>query len=255
MSFKGLILTLKAPFASFGTISAGDNRTTEFHPTASSILGLAASSIGIKNHDHDKKIAWYNGFSVATLSAEEYESDFENSPANKYHPSLCSDFHTVRDSLSMNDTARKDTAIGQREYLNDSLTFAALIANHSDAEKWLQDLVFAFRQPAHIPYLGRRSNPLSAPVLGQNSTANNFKSITHLAEEMFLMMNEQTVGALHPVSCRLRVPADLCGEEISTSTCWTHLQRVAIPDQRVGSLRFFTQRLADDFYRTTAGEQ
>ena len=79
--------------------------------------------------------------------------------------------------------------------------------------------------------------------------------MNHLAEEMFLLLNEHTIGSLQPTSCLLRVPADLCDEEISTSTCWTHLQRVSIPDQRVGSLRFFTQRLADDFFRTTTREQ
>jgi hypothetical protein len=248
MTHKCIIATLKGPFISAGGNAVGDDRPTETQLTASMILGVAASCMGIKDFEHDKITAWYTGFSIITASATEYISVNQTADSKKY-PQLCSDFQTVQGSLSMNDEIRKDTIISQRGYLTDFISVAALIPRHDDAKQWLEQLLFAFMQPAFIPYLGRRSNPFSAPLISSEEGITEYGSVTQLVEIMFSKLQEQRIGHLRPSSCCLRIPVECYEQKLALSDHWFASEPTMTNDQRVGALRIFEQRIVYDYYR------
>lgn len=157
---KWLIITLAAPFASFGEEAGNVRRGTTDRPTRSALLGLAGAALGIDRADAEGQRALAASFRVATrtLCAGTLVTDFhtyQSLPSAKGRP------HTRAEALSHPlDLA---TSITQREYRTD-VRYQAAYRAISGGQHSLQDLKIGFEKPAYTLYLGRKSCPLSHPL-------------------------------------------------------------------------------------------
>lgn len=239
---NGLLLTLKGSMRSWGEISIGDDRWTGNWPTASAVLGLAGACMGVDNHDPDQVTAWYNGFMVCTLSAVSYRYKHNSRFRDKHHPVVLSDFHTIRNSLNMNGKRRQDAIISHRGYLADSLDVAAIVPVHNAAEEWLEQLVFAVQQPCFTPYLGRRSNPLSAPLIEPEEKVVRVQSSEDLCELLFWRLSHLQTGEWLLAECMLRIPRQLQSESETFTKKWSFAGEEVVADHRAGFQRFFKNR-------------
>jgi CRISPR system Cascade subunit CasD len=248
---QSLFVTLKGPLRSWGALSIGDNRETNFYPTASAILGLAGACIGVDQKNKKETTAWYTGFSVITISAIKYIMQYPSQNQEAViEPALLTDFHTVQNSLAMNDESRSDTIISERDYITDGLDVAALVPRHNEAEGWLENLVSAFIQPTYTPFLGRRGNVFSEPVLEQGDKVCEFASISDLTEKLFHRFAKQKVGEFHPSSCLLRVPGkNGFDTSIKKTGLWCPGKSETVLDQRTSFLRFHGPRFVREYYR------
>ncbi len=236
---------------SWGVCSIGDDRWTNQWPTASAVLGLTGACMGVDRHSPEQVTAWYSGFMVCTLSAVAYRHK-----RRRYHesyPSLLSDLQTIRNSLNANGRLRKDTIVSHRGYITDGIDIAAIIPVHNEAEEWLEQLVYAIQQPRFTPYLGRRSNPLSAPMVEPGEGVTAVQSTVDLCDHLFWRLSALQVGELCPSECLLRLPYQLRDESVTFKEAWFFTGKDMVSDQRVGFLRFFTNRTVLCYRRRIEG--
>lgn len=236
-----LLLSLQGSLRSWGATSIGDDRWTQRLPTASAILGLTGACMGADHHSSNQIKAWYSGFFVCTLSAVLYENPQLYGITSTHHPVLISDYHTTSSSLTMADKPKEHAIISYRGYISDGLDVAALIPRHGDAETWLEQLVFALQQPTYTPYLGRRSNPLSAPLTDPGETVLRVDSTEDLCERLFSRLSALSVGDLKPTKCLLRLPLEL-DENSSLLNKWSDAGTDVMAEHRSGFLRTFENR-------------
>ena len=155
-----LIVTLAAPFASFGEEAGNVRRGTADRPTRSALLGLAGAALGIDRVDAERQRALAASFRVATrtLCTGTLVPDFhtyQSLPSAKGRP------RTRAEALSHSlDLA---TSITHREYRTDVRYQAAYRAIPSGRYS-LRELNAGFEKPAYTLYLGRKSCPLSHPL-------------------------------------------------------------------------------------------
>lgn len=246
---NALLLTLKGSLRSWGGTSVGDNRWTEQHPTCSALLGLAGACMGIDKHNHEQVTAWYNGFHVCTLTAVSYKHKERSGFKRNHHPIMFSDYQTAKNSLNMDGKRRPGTIVTHRGYLADALDVAAIIPIHNAAEDWLNQLKFAVQQPCFTPYLGRRSNPLSAPLTEPGEKVVTVHSTEELSELLFDRLSHQQIGEWRSSSCEFRVPRSLLMGTKVLGKNWIYSGKEMVADHRTGALRFFKNREVYKFRR------
>ena len=134
-----LLLRLAAPLQSWGDCAKFEIRGTGREPTKSGVIGLLASALGISREDAD---------ALQPLNALRFgiRADREGR--------LLRDFHTARDA--------KTAYVTHRDYLSDAVFLAGL---ESDDEAYLEQLVHALTHPVYPLYLGRRSCPVTLPLV------------------------------------------------------------------------------------------
>ncbi len=245
---NGLFLTLKGSMRSWGCTSIGDDRWSEQFPTASAILGLTGACIGVDYNDSEQTTTWYSSFFVCTISALSYENKYHSKPT--YYPAVLTDYQTTKNSLNMNNTRRKGAIISNRSYIANGLDVAAIIPVHTKAEEWLKQLSFAIQQPHFIPYLGRRANPLSAPLAEPGEKIAHADNIEELLELLFLRFSHQRIGNNKPAECLLRIPNALKKENDTFKENWIFSGNVTLSDQRAGLLRCYKNRSVQTYRRT-----
>lgn len=134
-----LVLRLAGPLQSWGTDSKFEIRRTEAMPTKSGVIGMLASALGRKRNE-----------SIDDLKRLRMSVRIEK-PGEEI-----ADFHTAKRK------GAKDPYITTRYYLSDA---EFLVGLESESHKVLQQLDEALRFPARPLYLGRRSCPLSLPLV------------------------------------------------------------------------------------------
>ena len=160
-----LVFRLYGAMASWGDAAVGNVRPSRSHPGRSAIIGLLASALGIRREQQTQldKLA-----QAITIAVKEYrEGD------------LLSDYHTAQvpsEDKSRSHRHRKselsganhtlNTVLSSREYRCDGVWSVAIAINNSQFY-CLEKLSDALRQPKFTLYLGRKSCPLSAPLLPQ----------------------------------------------------------------------------------------
>ncbi len=155
-----LIVTLAAPLASFGEEAGNAQRGTANAPTRSALLGLAGAALGTKRDDDVGNKHLSDSFSTATrtLQAGSLMEDFhtfQSVPQSKGW------FSTRAHALRAGEAV---TSITRRQYRSDGLWQAAFGAK-PDAHYRLEALMAAFMAPVFVLYLGRKSCPLSHPLV------------------------------------------------------------------------------------------
>jgi CRISPR system Cascade subunit CasD len=159
-----LILQLDGVMQAWGDHSFEDYRPTVGFPTRSGLLGLLAACLGIDRADTaalvglDKSV-WF------TVRPEDRGRD---APTQKL-----SDFHTVLNARRVDIRKSNEyPVVSRREYLCDAV-FSVAVEEAPAAAYTLDRIAAALQRPVFTPFLGRRSCPLSRPLLAAQLEADN----------------------------------------------------------------------------------
>lgn len=159
-----LLLRFAGPLQSWGVGSHFNVRETGSEPTKSGVIGFLASALG---RDRGADIGDLVGLSIGV------RTDVAGT--------LLRDFHTVSDyrddvtlpSASVNKKGKqkpsgKKTHITKRYYLQDAVFVVAVSGEGS----LVRELEAALRQPAYPLFLGRRSCPVTFPLILETAAKN-----------------------------------------------------------------------------------
>lgn len=162
-SKKCLLFHIYGPMESWGGVAVGTFRPTERHPTKSAIVGILAASLGIERFDSERQSHLYSDFEYVVASAgKEYEmSDYATIESSKPDRK---ETYTVLPPRSL-ELSRNDRSIilSTKKYICNGFYTVAVIPKKKSLFG-LQDLCFALKSPKYIPYLGRKSCPMSYPM-------------------------------------------------------------------------------------------
>lgn len=158
-----LILRLDGPMQAWGTHTFEDFRPSNLFPTRSGLLGLLGACLGIdrRNHMGLEQLAASVEFTVRVdqrVPRPEVENFVEKKAAK------LPDFHTVLAARKVDGSANKNPVVSRREYLFDA-AFTVAVGEKSGASVSLDAIARALRRPCFTPVLGRRSCPISRPLL------------------------------------------------------------------------------------------
>ena len=171
-----LILRLDGPMQAWGTHTFEDFRPSNLFPTRSGLLGLLGACLGIDRRDHTglEQLAASVEFTVRADRA------VLRPDAEKSMPKAAvklPDYHTVYEARRANRPPKQgETIQSWREYLFDA-AFTVAIGVKPAAPVTLEAIVEALRRPCYTPVLGRRSCPITRPLLeGAPIEANDAKA-------------------------------------------------------------------------------
>ena len=158
-----LILRLDGPMQAWGAHTFEDFRPSSIFPTRSGLLGLLGACLGIDRGDHAGlgQLAQSVEFTVRADRAVS-RPDVEV-PISKTFVKL-PDYHTIRDARKVDGSTNKNAVESRREYLFDA-AFTVAIGEKQNASVSLIAIADALLRPCFTPVLGRRSCPISRPLL------------------------------------------------------------------------------------------
>ena len=152
-----LILNLKGPMQAWGIHTYEDFRPSNLFPTRSGLLGLLGACLGIDRRDH--------------VGLDQLASSVEFTVKVEQGGIKISDYHTIIEARRANRKPKEgETVQTRREYLFDA-SFYVAIGERPNALVNLDDITEALQKPVYTPSLGRRSCPLSVPLLVSMSEA------------------------------------------------------------------------------------
>ena len=151
-----VVLTLVAPMGAFGDLAGHEQRGSWPWPGRSALLGLIGAVLGVRRNDHDGQTAltvWQTAVEVL-ISGPRWR-----------------DFHTVQTvprKRIKRPATRRDALLAlqpgdnglitRRDYHSDCVFAVALWGGDGNT------LCAALERPQFIPFLGRKSCPLAAPM-------------------------------------------------------------------------------------------
>lgn len=166
-----LTFRLYGPMASWGQPAVGGDRPTGPVPTRSGLLGLLAAALGIKR-DNERELA-----DLRTSVNFGIKQTVPGSLIRDYHttqvPSVNRKF-TYRSRKSELSEDKVNTILSGRDYRCDGLWVVAVTLSDK-AVYSLEQLKDALVKPVFLLYLGRKSCPLSLPLMPRVVTAENLK--------------------------------------------------------------------------------
>ena len=178
-----LILKLKGAMQAWGGHTYEDYRPSLDFPTRSGLVGLLGACLGIRHQELDKHKLLDKSLRFAV------RADERTIPIRKLV-----DFHTVKNVPRLDGSILNYAVVTKREYLLDA-EFTVVIEcinninninniNESDAENGysLGQIKEAIKKPIFVPYLGRKSCPISRPLFEKEVQANNFLEALSMVE-------------------------------------------------------------------------
>lgn len=158
-----LILRLDGPMQAWGSHTFEDFRPSNLFPTRSGLLGLLGACLGIDrgNHAGLEQLAQSVEFTVRADHAVR-RPDVEQL-ISKAAVKL-SDYHTILDARKVDGSTNKNAVESRREYLFDA-AFTVAIGEKQNAPVTLTAIADALLRPCFTPVLGRRSCPITRPLL------------------------------------------------------------------------------------------
>lgn len=139
---KTATIRLTAPLQSYGNQADFNQRTTNYYPTKSAIIGMIAAALGYQRDN--SKIEELNKLLVAVRIEQSGQ--------------VMTEFQTVEYRKSATKTARKLT---YRQFLQDAVFVVAI---GSEDDQAVDKIIEALKHPKFQLYLGRRSNPPAGPL-------------------------------------------------------------------------------------------
>ncbi len=158
-----LILRLDGPMQAWGAHTFEDFRPSNLFPTRSGLLGLLSACLGIDRGDHVglEQLAQSVEFTVrADRAVRRLDAEKFMAKAAVKLP----DFHTVLAARKVDGSVNKNPVVSRREYLFDA-AFTVAIGERQNAPVALTVIAEALRRPCFTPVLGRRSCPITRPLL------------------------------------------------------------------------------------------
>lgn len=158
-----LILRLDGPMQAWGSHTFEDFRPSNLFPTRSGLLGLLGACLGIDRGDHAglEQLAQSVEFTVRADRAVK-RPDIEQL-ISKSAVKL-PDYHTILDARKVDGSTNKNAVESRREYLFDA-AFTVAIGEKQNAPVTLTAIAEALLRPRFTPVLGRRSCPITRPLL------------------------------------------------------------------------------------------
>lgn len=151
-----VVFTLVAPMGSFGGLAGHERRGSGSWPGRSALLGLIGAALGVRRYDCAGQVGlkvWKTALSVLS----------EGRPLRDFHTVQTVPGANVKNPATRADAlkalkAKDNAVITRRDYRTDCAFGVAVWGGDSEA------LVAALQAPHFVPYLGRKSCPLSAPM-------------------------------------------------------------------------------------------
>lgn len=159
-----IILRLDGPMQAWGSHTFEDFRPSNLFPTRSGLLGLLGACLGIDRRDHAGlvQLATSVEFTVRADRAV-LRPDAEKAMPKAAVKLL--DYHTVYEARRANRPPKQgETIQSWREYLFDA-AFTVAIGEKQNASVTLTAIADALLRPCFTPVLGRRSCPITRPLL------------------------------------------------------------------------------------------
>ncbi len=165
-----LLFTLAAPLASFGTIAVGERRPTWDRPSKSQTIGLAAAALGIERAEEERQraLAASLGFAVriddpGLLAVDYHTAQAAKEVEIKRWVKKNGPIRTRAGELACDDVK---TILSQREFRVGGRYTVALWRTGAagDGAPPLGVMADALREPAFVPYAGRKAHPLMLPM-------------------------------------------------------------------------------------------
>ena len=158
-----LILRLDGPMQAWGSHTLEDFRPSNSFPTRSGLLGLLGACLGIDRGDHAglEQLAQSVEFTVRA------DREVRRQEVEKLMPKAAvklSDYHTILDARKVDGSSNKNAVESRREYLFDA-AFTVAIGQKENAQVTLTAIADALLRPCFTPVLGRRSCPITRPLL------------------------------------------------------------------------------------------
>jgi CRISPR system Cascade subunit CasD len=185
-------LKLQGVMQAWGGHTYEDFRHTELIPTRSALLGLLAACLGIDRNDTN---------ALQTLAAAVRMAVRVDGTA--YLPQRITDYHTVLEPRKVDGKPRKDPVVSHREYWCDA-QYTVLLKISDDAEWSLKQISKALQKPVYTPFLGRRSCPISRPLLEGIVEATDFEAAFDLIEPRKGLIYSEQKPSVAATSYRLR---------------------------------------------------
>ncbi|MBN1757924.1 MAG: type I-E CRISPR-associated protein Cas5/CasD [Chitinispirillaceae bacterium] len=157
-----ILLELDGVMQSWGGHTYEDWRPTELFPTRSGLLGLIGACIGIERTDtaNLNRLAASLRFAVCSGS----RTITENHRVKSIR--LC-DYHTIEYARKVDGKQNENPVQSYRWYLFDAV-FAVAVEEMPNAPVTLEVITTKLCKPIFTPFLGRRSCPISQPLLADN---------------------------------------------------------------------------------------
>lgn len=158
-----LILRLDGPMQAWGSHTFEDFRPSNSFPTRSGLLGLLGACLGIDRGDHAglEQLEQSVEFTVrADRAVRRLDVEQHISKTAVKIP----DYHTVLDARKVDGSSNKNAVESRREYLFDA-AFTVAIGEKQNARVALPAVADALLRPCFTPVLGRRSCPITRPLL------------------------------------------------------------------------------------------
>ena len=196
-----LILRLDGPMQAWGTHTFEDFRPSNLYPTRSGLLGLMGACLGLERSDlvGQTQLAASVEFTIRVDS--QIPRPGADGPVAKPGIKL-SDFHTVMDARKVDGSANKFPVVSRREYLFDA-AFTVVVGSRLDATVPLDYIAEALRHPCYTPTLGRRSCPLTRPLLeGQPIEAASARAALAMTGPIGGLIYSETEKSEQPVRVR-----------------------------------------------------
>ena len=169
---KTILLKFAGPLQSWGTDSRFETRSAGRYPSKSAVTGILAASFGYLRDD--TRINRFNQLDYAVRVDQPGE--------------LLSDYHVAR-KLKPNGNVDQ-VYVTNRYYLEDAVFVVAL---GSDDGQWMNEIEYALKHPYFQPFLGRRSNPLTADFFigtKNKDTIASLESLEWQASEWYKRKNK-----------------------------------------------------------------
>ena len=162
MTRQFLIITLAAPFASFGELAGHERRGGRERPAKSAITGLLGAALGIRRDDGDGQHALRRGYDVA-VRVDNPGTALQDFHTAMYVPTARAKRPQTRAQALRALRPRDNPEITRRDYRVD-VAYRAAIDALAGARWSLIELAANLEQPRFALYLGRKSCPLSLPL-------------------------------------------------------------------------------------------
>lgn len=150
--------------ASWGEISVGNLRPTSGRPTKSSLIGLISASLGLDRFDEASQKTLYMDYDYVVISSgtESEMKDYATVQTSKIETD---EKYTALPPRPL-ELSRKnvETMLVDRRYLCNGY-YSVIVIPNNDAKYSLEEIADALRRPKYTPYLGRKSCPLSFPMM------------------------------------------------------------------------------------------
>ena len=203
----------------WGTHTFEDFRPSNLYPTRSALLGLLGACLGIERGDLAGQASLAAGVEITVRVDAHLARPGQDKPVDKRGIKL-PDFHTVKDARKVDGSANKFPVVSRCEYLFDA-AFTVAIGSRPDAAVSLEQISEALQRPCFTPVLGRRSCPLTRPLLEGQVEAGSARDALAKTEPTGGLIYSETEISDQPV--RLRdVPTHGKTRQFSTRLVYLH---------------------------------